>query len=274
MFTRRQFGATLALSALELKGSPLGLPMGCQTYPVRAQIEKDFAGTLKQLAAIGYKNIEMCSPRGYAKSGYGNLVNVKAGDLRKTIHEAGLDCESCHFHLNELRENLDETIGWARELGLKQMVCSTLAMPKTSTLADWVKTAEDLNRIGEKVAKAGMQQGFHNHAFEFEKLDGVLIYDKLMSTYDPKLVKMQFQVSVITLGFQAADFFAKYPGRFCSIHLQDVSADKKEVPVGQGIVDWKKTFAAAKAAGVKNYFVEMNMDALKGSVPYLRDLKV
>jgi sugar phosphate isomerase/epimerase len=84
---------------------------------------------------------------------------------------------------------------------------------------------------------------------------------------------MQFQVAVISLGYEAATFFKKYPGRFISLHLADwSSAEKKGVPVGQGVVDWKQLFAAAKTGGVKNYFVEMNLDAMKASYPFLRDL--
>jgi sugar phosphate isomerase/epimerase len=110
---------------------------------------------------------------------------------------------------------------------------------------------------------------------EFEKIDGELIYDKLLSTLDPKLVKMQFQVSVISQGYHAADYFTKYPGRYISIHLQDWSpADNKQVAVGKGAVDWKKLFASAKKGGVKNYYVELNLDQMKESYPYLRNLKV
>ena len=84
---------------------------------------------------------------------------------------------------------------------------------------------------------------------------------------------MQFQVAVVELGYQAADFFEKYPGRFISTHLQDWSpAEKKEVPLGQGVVDWKRVFAAAKSGGVRNYFVEMDPDAMKASVPFLHTL--
>jgi len=142
-------------------------------------------------------------------------------------------------------------------------------------MADWTRAAGELNRIGEQTKKAGIQLGFHNHNFEFRKIDGVLIYDKLMNEFDPKLVKMQFQVAVISLGYEAATFLRKYPGRFISLHLADWSpADKKSVPVGAGVVDWEKLFAAAKTGGVENYFVEMNMDALKASYPYLHGLKV
>ena len=81
--------------------------------------------------------------------------------------------------------------------------------------------------------------------------------------------------SEIEHGFVAADYFTKYPGRFISMHVQDWSPERKEqVPVGQGSIDWKKTFAAAKIGGIKNYFVEMDLDLMKASVPYLRQLKV
>lgn len=276
MQTRRQFlfagAATMAAAAL--KADPLGMPIGCQTYPVREMLNKDFPGTLKQIAEIGYKTIEMCSPPGYEKAGYGNLVGMKASEMRKIINHAGLRCESCHYQFREMRENLQDRIAFARELGLKQMVCSTFGLKPEATMADWVAAAGELNKIGEQTRKAGIQTGFHNHNFEFKQIDGVLVYDKLMETLHPDDVKMQFQVSVISQGYDAAEFFRKYPGRFLSIHLQDWSpAEKKQVAVGQGSVDWKKLFAAAKTGGVKNYFVELNLDAMKASYPYLKSLK-
>lgn len=274
-FSRRQFltSSALAAAAACAEADPLGLPIGCQTYPVREAIGKDFPGTLKELAAIGYRRIEMCSPPGYEKSGYGSLVNMKASEMRQIIRDAGLGCESCHYQFKELKESLDDRIAFAKELGLKQMVLSTFGLRQDATMADWVKAAGELNQIGGKVQKADMQLGFHNHNFEFKEIDGVLVYDKLMSELDPKLVKMQFQVSVISLGYDAATFMTKYPGRFISLHLQDWSPrEKKQVAVGQGVVDWKKLFGAAKTGGVKNYFVELNMDLLKPSYAYLHAL--
>jgi sugar phosphate isomerase/epimerase len=86
---------------------------------------------------------------------------------------------------------------------------------------------------------------------------------------------MQFQVAVISIGFEAATYMTKYPGRFISLHLADWSAtDKKQASIGKGSVDWKKLFEAAKKGGVKNYYVEMNMDAMRESYPFLHDLKV
>jgi sugar phosphate isomerase/epimerase len=273
---RRAFlaGAAAVWSAARAAADPLGLAIGCQTYPVRDAIGKDFDGTLKELAGAGFRTIEMCSPPGYASSGFGALAGMKAAEMKKRIEAAGLRCESCHYQFKELKENLDERIAFGRELGLKQMVLSTFGLPQSAAMADWARSAEELNRIGERVQKAGMQLGFHNHNFEFQEIDGVLVYDALMRGLDAKLVKMQFQTSVVSLGFEAATYFKKYPGRFLSIHVADwSSAEKKQVAVGQGVIDWKGLFAAAKGAGVRNYFVEMNLDLMQASVPYLRGMK-
>jgi sugar phosphate isomerase/epimerase len=253
---RRFLGAAavgVAQGAQELAADPLGLPIGCQVYPVREALGKDFDGTLRQLAGIGYRMIEMCSPPGYERSGFGSLTGIKASEMRHRIQAAGLGCESCHYTFRELKENLDDRIVYARELGLKQMILSSFGLRQDATLADWGRAAGELNKIGEQTKKAGIQAGFHNHNFEFREIDGVLIYDRLMSELDPKLVKMQFQVSVISLGYEAATFFGKYPGRFISLHLQDWSpAGKRTVAVGEGAVDWKKLFQAAKKGGVAN----------------------
>ncbi|HVI79504.1 MAG TPA: hypothetical protein VM715_15325, partial [Candidatus Acidoferrum sp.] len=100
-------------------------------------------------------------------------------------------------------------------------------------------------------------------------------YDALFELLDPKLVKFQFQVSTISEGYDAAEYFTKYPGRFISMHVQGWDASAKKIAaVGQDSLDWKKIFSAAKTGGIKNYFVEMNLDMMKASVPYLRSLKL
>jgi len=277
--SRRQFlyGSAISVAAAQfnLKANPLGMPIGCQTYPFRESIGKDFEGTLRQIASGGYQMIEMCSPPGYEKAGFGPLASMKASEMRRIIKSAGLGCVSSHFGFRELKENLDARIAWAQEMGLRQMIVSTFALPGAATMADWAQAAGELNKIGEQTHKSGIQLGFHNHQFEFKEIDGVLIYDELMKHLDPALVKMQFQVEVISLGYEAATYLTKDPGRFISLHLVDWSAsEKKVVPIGKGSVDWKKLFAAAKIGGIKNYFVEMDWDLMQVSVPYLRSLKV
>jgi sugar phosphate isomerase/epimerase len=273
--SRREFLAATAAGAAvagRLLADPLGIPIGTQTYPIRDALGKDFPGMLKQVAGMGYKTIEMCSPPGY-KEGFGALASLSAAEMKKTIEAAGLRCESCHYQFRELRENLDERIAFARELGLKQMILSTFALPNTAKMADWAKAAGELNQIAAKIGQAGLQAGFHNHNFEFQKIDNELIYDRLMSEFDPKLVKMQFQVAVISIGYKAATYMTKYPGRFLSMHLADWSAKTGEqAAVGSGSVDWKELFAAAKTGGVKNYFVEMNLEFMKPSYDFLHRL--
>ena len=153
------------------------------------------------------------------------------------------------------------------------LICSTFWLPKTATLSDYQAAADKLNKVAEKIQAAGLQTGFHNHDFEFATLDGQLIYDVLMQRFDPNLVKMQFQTEVINLGYKAADYFKKYPGRFISAHLSDWTADKKQVPVGQGVIDWKAFFAAAKTGGIQNFFVEMEVDNMKNSAKYVHDIE-
>lgn len=282
MFTtsRRGFLGTAAGIAAagwpQLRADPLGMPIGCQTWPVRDQIKQDFPGTLKQLAAVGYKSIEMCSPAGYVDSGFGGLVKYKGDELRRIINDAGLRCESSHFGPGEIKERLEERIAWAKDLGLKQMILASFGLHEGAKVDDWKRAAESLNKAGEQANKAGIQMGYHNHDSEFDKMDGVLVYDELLKTFDPKLVKLQFQVAVIRLGFKAETYLSKYPGRYISMHLADWKPGSDDaLPVGKGIVDWPKLFAAAKTAGVRNYFAEVNdMQGLKDCYPYLHSLKV
>src|ERR1700686_2165563 len=207
----------LSAGVLELHANPLGLPIGCQTWPVREMIAKDFPGTIKQLAGAGFQTVEMCSPVGYADSGFAGLSKYSGGEIRKILNDAGVSCISSHFGIEELRENQEGRIAWAKELGLTQMIVPSLAGPKKPSMDDVKRAAEEYNKMGEKAAKAGIQQGLHNEDFELTTVDGKRTYDVLLGLLDPKLVKFQFQVSTISEGYDAAQYFTKYPGRFNSM---------------------------------------------------------
>ncbi len=245
------------------------------THTAAAMIAKDFPGTVKQLTEAGFQTIELCSPVGYAEFGFAGLAKYRGAELRKILSDAGVNCVSSHFGIKELRENQEGRIAWAKEVGLTQMIVPSLDGPAKPTMDDVKRAAEEYNKMGERSAKAGIQQGLHNEDFELSMVDGKRTYDLLLDLLDPKLVKFQFQVSTISRGYDAAEYFTKYPGRFFSMHVQGWSAQTKKVmPVGQDTLDWKKIFTAAKTGGVKNYFVEMNLDMMKASVPYLHDLQV
>ena len=249
------------------------LPVGFQVWTIKDQLISDFPGTLKMMYDKGYRSMEMCSPPGYESSGFGPLMKMKPKEMKKIVNDAGLICESSHYGMGELRDNLQERIDFALESGQKQMILSSFWLPKNATLDDWKKAADELNKIGEKSKKAGIPMGFHNHHMEFAKIGDTLIYEELLKVFDPEYVKMQFQVAVISIGYKAADYFKKYPGRFISAHLADWSEQtKKEAPIGQGIVDWKEFFSTLKTGGVKNIYVEMSPDTFNESARYLNTL--
>ena len=288
----------LAATASNLEANPLGYPIGSQTYPHRALIASgNFADLCKQLKDLGVERLELCSALGYNE--FAKLADAK--ETKKIMADHGLKSESAHFSMKELRETQQKSIDWAKEIGIKQMITASLGgqvdrATNTTTMDAVKKAADEYNKIAEVSAKAGIQQGLHNEGFEVAMVDGKRVYDMLFDLLDPKLVKFQFQMSTIANGLVAAEYFTKYPGRFISMHLQDIDMNaplppppppdaaagpgrggrggRPQKPVGQGTIDWVKTFTAAKTGGVKNYFVEQSMDLTKQSVAYLKTLKI
>lgn len=283
--TRRHF---MKQSGIALGAAAL-LPLGCeqkkvetkklasfgfQAWTIREDISSDLAGTCKKMADMGYKEIEMCSPLGYIDSGFGPLNPYSGAELRTIIEDAGLICTSSHYNLGELRDSLDDRMEWAHQLGMKQMILSSFWLPEGErTIDNYRKACDELNQIAEKTQAAGLQMGYHNHHMEFEKEGDTLIYDVLMEQLDPELVKMQFQVAVVNIGYNAADYFRKYPGRFISAHLSDWSKEKDaQVPIGQGEVDWNDFFVAAPVGGVQNFYVEMAPETFPASAEFLKSI--
>jgi sugar phosphate isomerase/epimerase len=257
--------------------NPLGLPIGSQTWPVRAMIEQDFPGTLKQLSDAGIQTIELCSPFSYKQ--FAAVGQMKGPELRKVLSDNGLTCISCHFSEKEFQDGADQRLAWANDVGLKQIVFPLLNGPKTPSMDDVKQAADGLNAIAAGVKKAGLQQVLHNEGWlSLTTTDGTKVYDGLLEDLDPNLVKFQFQVSEVAHGFDAAEYLTKYPGRYISMHLQGWDAtNKKIVPLGSpsDSLDWKKIFTAAKqSGGVKDYYLEMDLDSEKASVPFLKSIDV
>lgn len=265
----------------KLLANPLGLPIGSQVWPMRAML-KDLPAFVKRLAGIGVTGLELCSPIGYGAE-FASLSNPK--EVNKILGDHGMKAESSHFTLRELRKDQQKSIAWAKEIGIKQVITATLGDGNggnNPTLEQVKKAADEYNKIAAVSSAAGLQQGLHNEGFELSMTEGKRTYDRLFDLLDPTLVKFQFQMSTITAGLVGADYFLKYPGRFFSMHLQDVdlkgsgsgaSARPQQVALGEGSIDWQKTFAAAKAGGVKNYFVEQSWELTQRSVAYLKKLE-
>jgi sugar phosphate isomerase/epimerase len=229
----------------------------------------------------------LCSP-GYSECA--GLTDAK--QTRRIIEDHGLKCPSAHFSLEELRNKQEQAIAWAHDLGMTQMGTASLNghIENGSTTMDVVKKAADeYNKIGEAAAKAGIQQFLHDERFEMSKVDGRVTYQALLDLLDPKLVKMQFQMSAMPAVGDPVMYFTKYPGRFLSMHLQGVDLNPPPagqegrgprggrgsgVAVGKDSLDWPKIFAAARTGGLKNYFIEQSWDLTVQSADYLKSLKV
>jgi sugar phosphate isomerase/epimerase len=275
--------AFLPIAARGMQMNPLGLPIGSQTWPHRQRVKDgDFAGLCRDLASIGIGSIELCSP-GYPE--FSSLADAKR--TRKIIEDHGLVCPSAHVTLEELRNGQQQVIDWAHGIGMTQIGTATLNGKSEHGVAtmDVVKRAADeYNGISERTAKAGLQQFLHDEIFEMAKVDGRLVYQVLLELLDPKLVKMQFQMSAMRTIGDPVEYFSKHPGRFISMHLQGVDLNAPapapggprppQVAVGHDSLDWPKIFAAAKAGGLKNYFLEQSWDLTVQGAAYLKTLTV
>jgi len=275
------FGAGFA----PLSANALGLPAGLQLFTVQDELAKDFDGTLRKVAAIGYKEVEAAG-----------FYDKTAAEFRKSIENAGLILPSGHYSLQELLQGLDAKLAFAHELGLKYVVCSFpfVANPARFhadkyyeeiragiTLDDWKWNADQFNKVAEKVKKAGMQFAYHNHNLEFRKEKGLTAFDELLRMTDAKLVKMEMDIGwVASTGNDPAAYLEKYPNRFELLHVKDIrpgtpSTEREgegSTELGRGTIDWKKVFAAAKRASIKHYFVEQEDPFL--NMPVMEAIKV
>ncbi len=249
--SRRTFlkatGAVAAAACMgvgRLAAAAVNKPIGLQLYSVRNLLPKDFDGTLHQLSAAGYKEVEA--------AGY---YNKTAAEFRHSMDQAGLRCVSTHHPLGVLRPQLDELIEYGHALGLDYMICSSSVRRDPSlkgplTLDDWRWVASEFNRIGEKVKAAGMTFGYHNHVPEFGTENGVVFYDELLKRTDPKLVVFELDCGWISAsGHDPIAYLGKTPERFPLLHVKDMAKgpDGKfhSVVMGHGVVNYHPILRAA-----------------------------
>jgi sugar phosphate isomerase/epimerase len=304
MLSRRAFleRGSLALAAMSLPAAraadaqtgPLGRPIGLQLYTVREAVEKDLAGTLRAVAAIGYREVELA----------GIPTGTTAAEFRRMLGDNGLTAPSMHASMADLQDGLQQRLDYAKATGCEYLVC---AFPWTSdarfrnnpghavvslasgiTLDDWKWNAEQLNRIGAACRQTGLRCGYHNHNMEFRSYDGVVAYDELLRLTDPQLVTMEMDIAwVVTAGVDPVKYLKKHDDRISLLHVKDVvkglrvTADRLQAQtteVGSGAVDWKRVFKAPKPKQIAHYFVEQEnferlpLDSVKISFEYLREL--
>jgi sugar phosphate isomerase/epimerase len=239
--------------------------IGLQLYSVKDVIEKDLEGTLKQLAAIGYTEIESYP------GAKGHYFGREAKDFAQMTQALGLNLVSSHFGSGTregkpgdwrqatMLQNFEELAAKAAETGQKYITCSSLHESLRKTKDDLKRTAELFNQTGEKAKKAGLQFAYHNHAFEFEQVGDVMMYDFLLENTDPELVKYELDMYwVVAGGKDPVAYLEKYPNRFPLCHVKDMDKqDKtKNTEVGSGSIDYQKILGVAKANGMQHYLVE------------------
>ena len=297
--TRRNFlktGAFISASALlspHLAASPFNLPIGLQLYSVRELLPKDYEGTLKQVAALGYREVEAAG-----------FYHHTAKDVKASMASAGLRCVSGHYPSTELHARLDEIIAFHGELGAHYIICSFPGMKHPSrlkepsyahqvqsfTMDDYRWNADDFNKMGAKVKAAGLQFGYHNHTMEFAKQEGKVPFDELLRLTDPKLVTIEMDCGWVTVGGgDPIDYLRRYPTRISMLHVKDFKHTEKQASssepppaaeLGRGTTDFRAIFKAARRANIKHYFVEQEAfnlppyESLKLDADYMKQLNV
>jgi sugar phosphate isomerase/epimerase len=302
-------GCGLAASLLEvptMDGNPLNLPIGLQLYTVGKEMDADPAGTLKAVAATGYKQVEL-SPIG----------KTPAKDLKKMLDDNGLTNPSGHYLLSDLMSKLPEMMELAHLFGQEFMVVTipwvadvsrfkpdpqggefalSLAVIRGLTLDDWKWNAEQFNKVGEQLKKAGLQLAYHNHNFEWRAYNGVVAYDEFLRLTDAGLLKLELDCGwAVVAGKDPVAYLTRYPERYTLLHIKDFHTGfmarttlmEKDTPepepteLGRGVIDYAKILAAAKKAKIRAQFVEQEppfkemsaLEAIKVNYEYLKNLK-
>ncbi len=257
---------TMVLSNKLFAAENAGELVGIQLYSIRDDMKKDPLGTLKQLAAMGYKNVE-----------HANYVNRKfygysPTDFKKILGDLGLKMPSGHTvmakqHWDDTKK--DFTDAW------KYTVEDAAVLEQQFVISPWLdeslrKTADDLklymevfNKSGELCKKSGMKFGYHNHDFEFsQKFGDATVYDIILNNTDPSLVIQQLDIgNLYNGGATALDVVKKFPGRFQSMHVKDEIEAKsgnekyESTILGKGIVPVKEVIDLGRKSGGTIHFI-------------------
>jgi len=228
------------------------MEVGLQVYSVRNQLKEDFEGTMKKISEFGYEIIE-----GY---GLGNdgmfLGKYSPSTYKKIITDLGMKLVATHSGYFT-PENAQKIIDAAKEAEIEYLVTPGIPGEIRKSVDDYKAIAENFNKVGELCNAAGVKFGYHNHAFEFEAIDGQIPMEILISETDKKLVHFEADLYWVTKGnYDPVKLIEKYPGRIDLFHVKDANSEKEGETVGKGIIDFKSIFEVGKKSGLKYYFIE------------------
>lgn len=240
----------LAGAAIPAKGKKA---IGLQLYSLRDAMRTDAKATLQEVAKIGYKTLETAN---YAD---GMIYGMAPAEFKKYVKDLGMKVTGAHLGGPQYtKEKHAEAMDWWKKAiadhkaaGITWMIKPSMPIPKT--LAELQVWCDYYNAVGAEVKKAGMRFGFHNHAREFEKIEGEIMFDYMVNNTDPKLVMFELDVYwVMKGGYNAVDYMKKYPTRIPVLHIKD------EQEIGaSGTIDFKPIYETAYANKVKEFYVEV-----------------
>lgn len=257
---RRKFIQTSTVAAVGLMSLPSvwanakgKTSIGLQLYTLRDVIMKDVKGTLQSVATWGYKEVETY---GYRE---GKLFGMPVTEFGSYMKSLGVSVASGHYGIEQTTSNWDKACSDAQSMGQKYVVVLWMDKKYYSSLDELKKTCETLNKAAETAQKYKLRMGYHNHAFEFDSVEGKVIFDVMLEELDPKLVTMEMDLYwVVRANQDPLTYFSKYPGRFELWHVKDMDKTNREnnADVGTGSMDFPALFSSAKKAGMKKFFVE------------------
>ena len=237
----------------------MSIPIGLQLWSIKDEIERDFKGTLKKVAQIGYDGVEF--------AGYGGLNSF---ELRDLLCELGIKACGSHISLVELTENIDAVIEYNLVIGNKYIICP---WAEIDSKKDILELAVKLNKIGEKCKTHGLVFGYHNHAHEFKQYDGEYALDILFRETEIEFVKAEIDTYWVEYaGLNSSEYIKKYSGRCELIHIKDMRwiGDKKEsTEIGNGVMDITKIIFEANKQGAtwliveQEYFTKPPIESIK-----------
>lgn len=242
--------------------------IGLQLYTVRDLLEADFEGTLAAAAEIGYREVEF--------AGY---FGRDPDEIRNALRRAGLTAPAVHVPLQAVLSDWERTIVTANVIGHRYLVVPSIPSNRRQTLGDYRRLANLFNRAAETARLVGLGFAYHNHAFEFEPLEGRVPYDVLVEETDPDLVLLELDLYWIRRGGgDPLEYVERYPRRFPLVHVKDMDADGGIAPVGGGVIDFARIFTRREEAGIRHFFVEHDnprdpLASIRASYEYLRELE-
>lgn len=250
--------------------------IGLQIYTLRDTIFKDPKGVLKQVADFGYKKLETFAYRD------GAIFGMPFADFGKYIKDLGMRATSGHYGLDQIKSDTwEKAVTDAKSIGQDCMVMPYLQEQDRKTMDDYKKVFEALNKAGEICKKNGVRFGYHNHAFEFDTVDGQIPFDVMLKELDKKYVHIEMDIFwVVNAGHDPLKYFEMHPGRFEQWHVKDMDKNDKQrnANIGSGSIDWKPIFASAKRAGLVHFYVEQEtypgapIDSVGESIKYLKTI--